>query len=186
MGVRRKITTKKSVSKDFPEVDNKFYPFVSGKAKVLFTDCISKKPIIEERSLVWDEDCGKKEIARIIYNISRKNLERTSLQTQEKGCNLEDRKDDHVFVRGGWVEFNEWVIDETLQNMVVEDDEFEKFMTEELDIKYLLTELCQKPYEVSWTVCKKGTILAFQLQCHGAHVHSITKIHLFEDYTHQA
>lgn len=73
-GVRRQITAKKLASKDFLEVENKFYPFVSGKAKALFTDHISKKPIIEKRTLTWDEDTGKKEIVRIIYNLSRMNF----------------------------------------------------------------------------------------------------------------
>lgn len=123
---------------------------------------------------------------RKLWGLSITFLEWTSLQTQEKACNLEESKDDHVFVQGGWVEFNEWVINETLRDMVVEDDEFEKFMTEKLRHQMFGSQALPKTL---WNVMEslwKGTILAFQLQCHGAHVHSIIKIHLFEDHTHQA
>lgn len=96
-----------------------------------------------------------------LWGLSITFLEWTSLQTQEKACNPEESKDDHVFVQGGWVEFNEWVINETLRDMVVEDDEFEKFMTEKLDIKCLVAKLCRKPYEMSWRVCEKEQYLHF-------------------------
>lgn len=42
---------RESTNKDFPNVDSKFYPFISGKAKALFADYISRKTIIKERAL---------------------------------------------------------------------------------------------------------------------------------------
>lgn len=70
---RRKMLGRRTKPKERP-TKTKFYPFITTEEKALIGDWASKKQVIRQRALAWNEQRAEEEIRETIKNLGWKDL----------------------------------------------------------------------------------------------------------------